>query len=213
MKKLKSALALAIIAGIMVMSSGCLLMLTPKKKSAETTKIKKSGQKADEDDDDEKSGKKGTGGTVTVEKKFGTYTMSEDWVEVPAQSQPPQIFVYCYEGNEDSETPPNNIVVRRGTNEYKKEQHEDFCAAINVQIKNQAAQYDGQGWLESYGEYNGCMVYQFIMDGTPYCSQWYFCGDFEFVMVGMNIYDEKAAEEDHIREVAQQIVESFVWSE
>lgn len=218
MKKRSGIVALLL--AMMVMSAGCLSMVgkkdeTTKKKHETTTKKTEKVEAEDTEDTDEpeetkKSGKNSSSAT-TEEKEFGSYTLDGDWIEAEKQSVPPEIFVYCLKGNEDSKTPPNNIVVRYGTNDYTKEQHEDFCTAILVQVKQQAASYGGDAHMDGFGEINGCMCYRFVLDCDPYTIQWYFCGEKEFVMVGMSIYDQEAAKEDRIEEVAQQIVDSFEW--
>ena len=144
---------------------------------------------------------------------FGTYYVTNGWVNVPAQSAPPDTYTYCAAGNENSTTPPNNIVVRHGDNFYSPEEHEDFCTAILQQVTVQAAEFGGTAYLDSYGPINGCMVYKFVLDCQPYTEQWYFCGDHEFVMVGMQIFDEDEAETDHTRDVAEDILYSFEWAD
>ncbi|MBO4688164.1 MAG: hypothetical protein J5636_06585 [Clostridiales bacterium] len=206
MKKWRIALAF-LMASLLMLTSGCLLMLTPKKKTTDKSSDKKTGQK-------EKSDRKSSeDGVVEMEKEFGTYEIKSGWVEVDSQSMAPDIFTYCVEGNENSKTPPNNIVVRHDKNQYSKDQHVDFSAAILQQIKGQAASYGGEAHMEGYGEINGCMVYQFVYECDPYCVQWYFCGEKEYVMVGMTIFDEEESKSDNIREVAQGIVDSFIWAE
>ena len=165
----------------------------------------------DPDETDEPEDRKKDESATKVSKDFGSFTLDGNWVEAEKQSVPPEIFIYCLRGNEDSNNPPNNIVVRYGTNDYTKEQHEDFCAAILIQVKQQAAQYGGDAHMDEFGEINGCMCYKFVMDCDPYTVQWYFCGEKEFVMVGMSIYDQDAAKDDRIEEVAQRIVDSFKW--
>ena len=219
MKKRSSIVALLL--AIMVMSCGCLSIVgkkkeeTKKKKKKKTTKTEdvepEETDEPDETEETKKSKKKSS--SASLEKKdFGSYTLDGNWIEAEKQSVPPEIYVYCLKGNEDSKTPPNNIVVRYGTNEYTKEQHEDFCTAILVQVKQQAASYGGDAHMDGFGEINGCMCYKFVMDCDPYTVQWYFCGEKEFVMVGMSIYDQDAAQEDNIEEVAQTLVDSFEWS-
>ena len=206
MKKWRIALAF-LMASLLMLTSGCLLMLTPKKKTTDKSSDKKTGQK-------EKSDRKSSeDGVVEMEKEFGTYEIKSGWVEVDSQSMAPDIFTYCVEGNENSKTPPNNIVVRHDKNQYSKDQHVDFSAAILQQIMGQAASYGGEAHMEGYGEINGCMVYQFVYECDPYCVQWYFCGEKEYVMVGMTIFDEEESKSDNIREVAQGIVDSFIWAE
>ncbi|MBO4473874.1 MAG: hypothetical protein J5750_03060 [Clostridiales bacterium] len=219
MKKLKITLAF-LLASLLMMSTGCLTtVIKSKKKAADKSKEQKAGQKSADDDDadpddaDSDGKKKGEKDSVEMKKEFGTYTISGEWVEVKSQSMAPDIFTYCLKGNEDSQTPPNNIVVRHDSNQYTKEQHVDFSAAILQQIKGQAASYGGEAHMEGYGEINGCMVYQFVYECDPYCVQWYFCGEKEYVMVGMTIFDEEATKKDNIWEVAQALVDSFVWTE
>lgn len=185
---------------------------TKKQKTKKTKKTKVEDVDVDETDEPEVTKKQKNRSASLQSKDFGSYTLDGSWVEVESQSKPPEIFVYCLKGNEDSKTPPNNIVVRYGTNDYTKEQHEDFCTAILVQVKQQAASFGGDAHMEEFGEINGCMCYKFVMDCDPYTIQWYFCGEKEFVMVGMSIYDQEAAKEDRIEEVAQMIVDSFIWN-
>ncbi|MBO4636589.1 MAG: hypothetical protein J5685_05515 [Clostridiales bacterium] len=147
------------------------------------------------------------------EQAFGSYIVTNDWVEVPSQSMPPDIYTYCAPGNENSATPPNNIVVRHGENYYSREEHETFCTAILQQVTGQAAEYGGTAYLDSYGPVCGNMVYHFVLDCTPYTEQWYIVGDYEFVMIGMSIFDEDEAETDGIRDVADDILWTFAWNE
>ena len=209
MKKWKSVAAVLVALMMMVMSTGCLALVgsnknNKSKKTSKTKTDKETSEKADKDD-----GKSGE--DTRIETDFGSYTLDKYWVEAKGQSIPPDVFVYCFQGNENSETPPNNIVVRHDTNDYTKDQHEDFCTAILVQVKNQAAAFGGDAHLEAFGEINGCMCYEFVMDCTPYTVQWYFCGEKEFVMVGVSIYDEQAHNQDRAFDVAQALVNSFEW--
>ena len=207
MKKWRIALAF-LMASLLMLTSGCLLMLTPKKKTTNKSSDKKTGQK-------EKSDRKSSeDGVVEMEKEFGTYEIKNGWVEVDSQSMAPDIFTYCVEGNENSKTPPNNIVVRHDKNQYSKDQHVDFSAAILQQIHGQAASYNGTAAMTEYGRFGENMCYRFDMDCEELdLIQWYVIGDHEYVMFSITIVDEDAAEDDDCIDMAEDSVNSFVWDD
>ena len=144
------------------------------------------------------------------ETDWGTFEITHGWVYVPSQSND-EAYCFCEAGNEDSSTPPNNIVVRHGDNYYSPEESSTFAIAILDQVEQQAQQYGGTARMESSGTINGNDYYRFILDCTPYTEQYYFIGDHEFVMVGVCVYDEDEAEDDHIWDVSEDILNSFEW--
>ena len=150
---------------------------------------------------------------LECETDFGIYTIGYGWVEAESQSAPPDRYVYCAEGNEDSRTPPNNLAVSYDTNFYGPDDGDDFASAILQQLHGQAAQFGGTAAMTEYGTFGENQVYRVDMlsdQGT--CIQWYVCGDHEYVMFSLMIFDEDEAEEDHSMDVAEEAVNSFVWN-
>ena len=149
-------------------------------------------------------------------KAFGSYEVDDDWVEEDA-SDADQIYVYCLQGtyNGAGGEIPNNIMVSHDSNRYDEDDHIEFKNAILRQLNDQIAGTDveevtGTGYTSD----NGYVVYKFDMAGANEEKiQYYIVGDREYVVVSVMIWDRDAAEEDHIIDVAEEIVDSFEWED
>ena len=204
MKRLRSALALLIVFSVMLSIAGCGLSLRRSRRSDRDRDRDRAEDRADDDDDNDDE--------LLCETEFGTYTIGYGWIEVEGQSNPPDSFTYCDEGNEDSRTPPNNLYVNHDTNYYGLDEGDDFCTAILQQLHGQAAQFGATAQMTEYGTFGENQVYRFDMVGDDFTTiQWYVCGDHEYVMFSLAIYDEDEAEDDHCMDVAEDAVNSFEW--
>ncbi|MCR5592774.1 MAG: hypothetical protein K6F79_03350 [Saccharofermentans sp.] len=193
MKNLKRILALTLAASFLFTASCSTLSRTRNHSDRDEDKEEDSGEDPE-----------------IYETDWGTFEITHGWVYVPSQSND-EAYCFCEAGNENSSTPPNNIVVRHGDNYYSPEESSTFAIAILDQVEQQAQQYGGTARMESSGTINGNDYYRFILDCTPYTEQYYFIGDHEFVMVGVCVYDEDEAEDDHIWDVSEDILNSFEW--
>ena len=146
-------------------------------------------------------------------KDFGSYSVDDDWEEVDHGSN---YYVYCYEDTfVPGEDIPNNIMVSHDTNPYAADDHMTFRDAILAQISAQAGESDELDTVNGSGRTtdNGLVVYVFDMNGDGGEKiQYYIVGDYEYVCVSAMIWDDDAAEDDDIREVAEDIVNSFEWN-
>lgn len=165
------------------------------------------GETEEEDEADDE------GDVTECETDFGTYDIGYGWVEVTSHSNPPDYYSYCEDGNQDSVTPPNNLAVSHDMNYYGPDEGDAFATAIIQQLHGQAAAYDGTAAMTEYGTFGENQVYRFDLDcGDFNIYQWYVCGDHEYVMFSLAVYDFDEAEEDHSMEVAEDAVYSFVWN-
>lgn len=207
MKNVKKLLALALVLTLS-MASSCSLLSTSDRdndrdRDEEETEETETEQADPRDEDTDEDSKE-------YDLEWGSFTVTHGWVYVPSQSND-EAYCFCEAGNEDSATPPNNIVVRYGTNYYAPEDSSTFAVAILDQCEQQAAQFGGSARLSSTGTVNGNDYLIFELDGDPYNEQIYFVGDHEFVMIGTTVFDEDASEDDHIWDVTEDIFNSFEW--
>ena len=202
MKRFKSVISLMLIAALLLGMSGCAGRY--RRSSRRDRDRDEARESADDDDDDD---------VTECETEFGTYTIGYGWIEVSSQCEPPDYYTYCAEGNEDSRTPPNNLVVSHDTNYYGPDEGDDFATAILQQIHGQAAAYNGTASMTEYGTFGENQVYRFDMDCEDFDAiQWYVCGDHEYVMFSLMIVDEDEFGDDHSMDVAEEAVNSFVWN-
>ncbi len=153
------------------------------------------------------------GGDKKYEKKFGSYEVSEGWVEVSSHSNPPFYFSYCQDGH-DKDDLPNNIAVYRGEDKYSADDiafKDDILATLNRQVEGlEGTTVTGSGITSD----KGYPVYMFeIKTPDDRTIQYYIAGEKEYVMVSAAIYDEDMAKEDKTEEVAKGIVDSFEWDD
>ena len=220
--KLK-ALAL-ILAAVMVSSSGCIPMMlaSSNKRAAEKKEDRRDKDDKDKDDKDDKDKKddkdakdksKADGGTIEYDKRFGTYSLPEDWVEVPEHSQEPNYYSYAFEGTENDGR-PNNIAVAYGDQPYGEDEFDEFKNAILSNLAGQIGDKDveihSSGTTTSEG--NVLLTVELLEENAT-TIQYYVLGEKKFVMISAAIYDYDAAEEDNIKAVAFQIADQFVWKD
>ena len=148
-------------------------------------------------------------------KRFGSFDMAEGWTEVPEHSSAPFYFTYVLAGTEHDEY-PNNITVYANASERKAEECAAFKKDILDNLNAQAASQNIQVEItdSSVISESGLDVLRFeIVKESNRTVQYYIVGDMQYVIVSASIYNEAKAKEDRIEEVAQSIVNSFVWSE
>ena len=204
MKRFKTVVSIILITAMLLCMSGC------------AGSYRRSSRRDRDRDDAEESSEetaRDDTGEIECETEFGTYTIGYGWVEVESHSTPPDYYSYCAEGNENSQTPPNNLAVSHDTNYYGPDEDDDFATAILQQIHGQAAAYNGTASMTEYGTFGENQVYRFDLEMEDFnIYQWYVCGDHEYVMFSLAIYDFDEAEEDHSMDVAEEAVNSFVWN-
>ena len=145
----------------------------------------------------------------TINKDFGSYSISESWTEVKAQSSSNKYF-YVLKGQENNEK-PNNISINAGTNYYTKVEHEKFKNSILNQLSMQITGKDGiEINADGSTTENGEIVYTFIIKDTKnntITTQYYIVGDYKYVLIHETVFGESKETDD----VAKNIVSSFRW--
>ena len=145
----------------------------------------------------------------TINKDFGSYSISESWTEVKAQSSSNKYF-YVLKGQENNEK-PNNISINAGKNYYAKADHEKFKNSILNQLSMQITGKEGiEINADGSTTENGEIVYTFIIKDTKnntITTQYYIVGDYKYVLIHETVFGESKETDD----VAKNIVSSFRW--
>lgn len=149
-------------------------------------------------------------GSVTYNKKFGNYKLPESWVESKEHSTNSKFF-YIKKEDKQKER-PNNISINEGQNKYAKTEHENFKKAILNQFSMQIGEEENVK-LTANGSNteNGDVVYVFNIieaDGVE-TTQYYIVGDYKYILIQKTVFEKS----DDIDNVAEDIVNSFRWSE
>jgi len=149
---------------------------------------------------------------VEVEKTAipGSWTVPDGWVKMDQYSSAKKIF-YVEEGHEDDEL-PDNISISVGRNRYSAEEHVQFRQAIVQQLVMQISGADAA--LTGNGSYTeqGYNLYTFTITEEEegiVTTQFYIVGDQRYCLVHLTNFTGS----ERPLEVAQAIVNSFVWSE
>lgn len=144
------------------------------------------------------------------EKDFGTYEVTDGWVESETHSSDSKFF-YVLDGTDNDET-PNNISINVGTNRYSIEEHEQFKEAILKQLYSQVSSYNATVTASGSTTDNNYIVYTFIIyekETDVTTTQYYIVGDYKYVLIHETVFDD-SKEAD---EVAKKIVNSFKWKQ
>lgn len=148
-------------------------------------------------------------GDIKYKKSFGTYIVSNGWIESKTHSDDEKYF-YVKDGH-DNDDKPNNISINQGTNRYSKSEHEAFKDAIYVQLAKQASQNDSEIMANGSTTEKGELVYTFIIKSSDVTiTQYYVVGEKKYVMIYESIWNKDGADETD--EVAKKMVNSFEWS-
>ncbi|NDO45417.1 hypothetical protein [Clostridium sp. MD294] len=149
------------------------------------------------------------------EKIFGTYNVYEDWVFLENYSEEESAF-YIKKGEEITNT-TTNISVEYRQNQYKKEEYDILISAILYQLKLELKQEQYHNLVtEEFTSPNGYCVFRIEVndeqnDPPVKTIQHYIIGEKAHIVVQTTDFGEKGTE--NVEEVADNIVESFVWRE
>ncbi len=143
-------------------------------------------------------------------KSFGSYVVSNNWIESKEHSNNSKFFYVASE--EEREERPNNISVNVGTNKYSSSEHEKFRDAILLQLSYQISDSsDCTINANSFTKDNNYVVYEFDIfekSDNIMTKQFYIVGDYKYVLVHETVYDFPS---DEVDGVAKRIVDSFEW--
>lgn len=146
-------------------------------------------------------------------KDFGSYIVSNNWIESQTHSTNNKFF-YIKNKSAEEEERPNNISINIGRNKYSIEEHEKFRTAIINQLSMQISDLN-DCTLSANGSYtkdNNYIVYEFdIYENKENITtkQFYIIGDYKYILIHETIYDQADKDIDY---VAEQIVNSFKWN-
>lgn len=144
-------------------------------------------------------------------KSFGSYVVSNNWIESKEHSTNSKFFYVASE--EEREVRPNNISVNAGTNKYSSSEHEKFRDAILLQLSYQISD-SSDCTINANGSFtndNNYVVYEFDIfekNDNIMTKQFYIVGDYKYVLVHETVYDFPS---DEVDGVAKRIVDSFEW--
>lgn len=147
-------------------------------------------------------------------KNFGSYIVSNNWIESKTHSTNNKFFYIANEMEEGKER-PNNISINIETNKYSYQEHEKFRTAILNQLSRQISASPNYT-INANGSYtkdNNYIVYEFDIyekDENITTKQFYIIGDYKHVLIHETIYDSLNNNEIDI--VAKKIVDSFKWN-
>lgn len=138
----------------------------------------------------------------------GSYTVPEGWVKAEGYSNEYKVF-YTAKGHENDEQ-PDNISVNFGSNPYSLEEHEDFRDAIMrqllFQVRSSGVPVNGQGSRTAHGD----VLYIFTIDeGSIVTKQYYIVKDYGFCLIHVTNFTGS----EEVYDVAQAMIDSFVWNE
>ena len=140
-------------------------------------------------------------------KDFGSYNITEGWVESKTHSSHKKFFYI--KPNTDNDKKPDNISINTGTNKYSSDQHLNFKNAILNQLNSQIAGINANITGSGFTSKNGYIVYKFTIEETDVTTtQYYIVGDYKYVLVHETVYNDKTITDI----VANDIVNSFKWS-
>lgn len=146
-------------------------------------------------------------------KDFGSYIVSNNWIESQSHSTDSKFF-YIKDKNKEKEARPNNISINMGTNRYSSEEHEKFKSAILNQLSIQISNSDDLK-VNANGNYtkdNNYIVYEFDIyeeKENVTTKQFYIVGNYKYILVHETIYHPT---DKNIDNVAKKMVDSFKWN-
>lgn len=149
-------------------------------------------------------------GGERIEKKFGSFILSDGWVEAKEQSGHGKYF-YVVEGHEH-DARPNNISINKGHQNYNLDESEKFAESttwqLNMQLKQsgiEATVYGSSGKTDA-----GDIMYIFDIkfnDSEEIDRQYYILRDKKFVMIYMSNFDN----DESVNDAAELMAKSFEW--
>jgi hypothetical protein len=147
--------------------------------------------------------------SINIVKSFGSFSIPENWVEITRYSRNGKYF-YSHK-SEEVGSKMTNISIEIGTNRYALEDHMTFRYAILQQLLMQArgSEVGGSGTFTK----NDDPLYIFTIENKEEnvtTIQYYIIGDKKHILV--HVTDFHNANITNAKEVAQFIVDSFLWS-
>lgn len=140
-------------------------------------------------------------------KSFGSYKVSDGWIESKTHSTKTKFF-YVANGT-DKDEKPDNISVNVGTNKYKAEEHVRFREAIVSQLSMQMANTKATINANGSTTDNGYIVYEFeIKEEDVTTIQYYIVGEYKYILVHETVFNNR----EETDKVAKEIINSFTWS-
>jgi hypothetical protein len=147
-----------------------------------------------------------------ITKSFGSFSIPEDWVEITRYSRNGKYF-YSHNSEEISLN-MTNISIEMGSNRYALDDHMTFRYAILRQLLMQSgSEVSGSGTFTKHND----PLYIFTIkhkdrygDSDVTTIQYYIVGDKRHILICVTDFHNTIA---NANEVAQFIVDSFVWSE
>jgi hypothetical protein len=147
--------------------------------------------------------------SINIEKSFGSFSIPDNWVEITRYSRNGKYF-YSHK-SEEVGSRMTNISIEIGTNRYALEEHIEFRYAILRQLLMQAggSEVDGSGTYTK----NDDLLYIFTIknkEENVTTIQYYIIGDKKHILV--HVTDFHTSNITNVKEVAQFIVDSFLWA-
>lgn len=140
----------------------------------------------------------------------GTYTVPDGWVEAEEASTSDKIF-YTREG-ETQDVSPDNISVNVDSNSYSLEEYQQFGDAILQQLSMQAKFLNAKS-LNSSGSNTeqGYILFTFTLEGSSgtLTRQYYIVREYGYCLFHATSFSGT----EEVFDVAQSMVDSFVWNE
>jgi hypothetical protein len=148
----------------------------------------------------------------TITKSFGFFSLPEDWIEVTRYSRNGKYF-YSHKTEQIGST-MTNISIEIGKNPYILEDHMTFRYAILRQLLMQAggtgAEVHGSGTFTKHDD--PLYIFTILEKEPPVTAmQYYIIGNRKHILV--HVTDFHNGNITNAKEVAQFIVDSFVWSD
>lgn len=139
-------------------------------------------------------------------KSFGSYKVSDGWIESKTHSTKTKFFYV--ESGKDKDKSPDNISINVGTNKYKEEEHVKFREAIISQLSMQMANKEAVINANGSTTDKGYIVYEFeVKEEDITTIQYYIVGDYKYVLVHETVFNNR----EKTDKVAKEIVNSFTW--
>ncbi len=153
-----------------------------------------------------------TKSTFQEEKIFGTYNIPDDWIFLDNYSS--EESAYYTKKGEDITNQTSYISVEYRQNQYTKEEYDTLVSAILYQLKLELKEeLYHQLITESFTSKNGFSVFRVEVNDKQNeppvkTTQYYIAGEKAHVLVQVTNFGQ-----ENMEEIAQNIVESFVWRE
>jgi hypothetical protein len=150
-----------------------------------------------------------TNTTNAITKSFGSFSLPEDWIEMTEQSRNGKYF-YAPK-SEQPGSRITNISIEKGTNRYAIEDHMAFRYAIMRQLAMQGGgAITGGGSNTAHND----ILYVFTIEDNEALittTQYYIIGNRKHILVHLTDFHNENI--TTANEVAQSIVDSFVWEQ